>query len=111
SLAVQDNGSILVSGFFTTVGGTNSARLARLTATGALDPTLEIGTGLGTSTSHYSDPIVLEPSGRIWLMGAFTLYKGTAVTYLLRLNGDPVALAFTRELPTLVVVQPGAPID
>ena len=111
SIAVQDNGSILISGAFSAVGGTASARLARLLPSGSLDPAFEIGTGLGGSSTEYSDPIVIQPDGRIWLMGLFTTYKGTAVTYLVRLNGDPVKLAISRDLPAVVIVQPGAAIS
>lgn len=107
SLAVQDNGRILVSGTFTSVNGLSRPRLARLLASGADDPNFEVGSGLGTNSGHYAQGMTLTPQGQIWLLGAFTSYKGASAPYLLRLNGDPVELAFSRQPPTLVVVEPG----
>lgn len=66
ALTLQADGSILVAGSFTTIGGANIARLARLTSTGAVD----------TSFNPYPDNTVsalaLQSDGRLLFGGSFT---------------------------------------
>jgi uncharacterized delta-60 repeat protein len=89
---VQPDGHILLRGGFTSYGGTPKARLARIMADGALDPTFDAGTGPTGGTYGILD-WTLQPDGRLLLAGDLTAINGTAQTGVARLlsNGavDP----------------------
>ncbi|HEY0969004.1 MAG TPA: delta-60 repeat domain-containing protein [Opitutaceae bacterium] len=79
----QDNeGRILLGGFFDSVAGVSRTNLARIRADGTLDPTFkpEINGQIHT--------IALQSDGDILIGGDFTIIDGTDRTYLARLNPD-----------------------
>jgi uncharacterized delta-60 repeat protein len=72
-LAVQSDGKILIVGDFTSVAGTDRARIARLNTDGSLDTTFDPGLGADNRVSE----IVVQPDGKILIAGRFFNYNGT----------------------------------
>ncbi|MBP9913209.1 MAG: immunoglobulin domain-containing protein [Opitutaceae bacterium] len=107
---VQDNGRTLGVGQFTFVrlpaGNGNSSSIARFDTSGTLEQTWPTGTAFNDSA--YT--IALAVDGRIWVGGDFTTYNGVAAQRLIRLNGEPVAVAITGQ-PVATEVNPGAALN
>jgi uncharacterized delta-60 repeat protein len=81
----QADGTILISGDFTSVNGTGINRIARLKQDGSLDSSFSpTGGVLGGAVYH----VLTQANGRIILGGAFTAVNGTALNRLARLNTD-----------------------
>lgn len=78
AVAVESGGGILIGGDFSSVSGTSMSSIARLTASGAVDSTFDIGSG-GIDGPVYS--LVEQTDGKVVLGGAFT-----TVNYLSRNN-------------------------
>lgn len=84
-ILVQADGKIIALGDFTSFNGTAAVGIARLTATGAVDPAFISGTGF---TGGYPEDAVLQPDGKIVVVGTFTTYNGNACGKVVRLNTD-----------------------
>lgn len=107
-VVAQDNGKLVAVGSFSISGGT---RIARFTPSGspatyAIDTTFATGTGLNNTT--YA--IALTQTGNLWIGGAFTSYNSASVNRLIKLNGEPVAVAITSQ-PADLTVNPGATLN
>lgn len=85
SIAVQPDGKILVGGLFTSYNGTAKTNLIRLNSNGSLDATFITGTG---PTGGYVKQVILQPDGKIIIIGNFTAYNGTPKSRIVRLNAD-----------------------
>jgi len=72
ALALQPDGRIVVGGAFTAYDGTPRARIARLTATGALDASFDPGSGLDGPV----ESVALRAGGDILAAGAFSKADG-----------------------------------
>lgn len=79
----QDDGKILVGGAFATVGGTSSANITRLMASGSVDPGFLPPQPRGTVNA-----IALQPDGKILIGGSFAEVAGQPRRGLARLNRD-----------------------
>ena len=79
------DGSVLVAGSFTTVGGVARRSLARFTAAGALDATFNANIPLAASGQVLISNLIVEPDGRILVHGVLPLSNGTNAS-LIRLN-------------------------
>lgn len=84
AVAVQADGKILVAGDFTQFAGQARGRLARLTATGAVDPSFNAGSGFGGAVST----VVIDAAGKILVGGSFTSFNGAPAMRMVRLNPD-----------------------
>ena len=82
SAAVQADGKILIGGNFSGFDITSSKNLARLNADGSVDATFNSGTGPNSTVQS----LVVQPDGKIIIVGLFTSYNGTACNYIARLN-------------------------
>jgi uncharacterized delta-60 repeat protein len=82
ALAVQADGSVVIGGAFTSVNGTALNRIARLTATGAVDPTFQIGLGASGAVLD----LAIQSDGKILLQGEFTTVNAVARQSIARLN-------------------------
>lgn len=87
SMTLQPDGKIIATGNFTSYRGITANRIVRINADGTYDSTFVTGTGfpanpngLGTKT------IVLQPDGKIVVVGGFTSYNGTSINRIVRLN-------------------------
>ncbi|MFM6928515.1 MAG: delta-60 repeat domain-containing protein, partial [Bdellovibrio sp.] len=75
---------IIIGGNFTTYKGTTQNRIVRLNADGTFDATFNIGTGFNNPVST----VVSYSDNKILVTGSFTLYNGTAVSCIVKLNTD-----------------------
>jgi uncharacterized delta-60 repeat protein len=83
SLVVQNDGKILVGGWFTSYNGTSRNYIARLNSDGSLDTGFTIGT---VDSAVYSMAVLSD--GKILVGGGFTSYNGTSINRIARLNSD-----------------------
>ena len=74
-VAVQSDGKIVVGGYFTTINGGTSNRIARLNADGTPDTTFSTNIGSGFSNNVYG--VAVQSDGKIVVGGGFTSINGT----------------------------------
>jgi uncharacterized delta-60 repeat protein len=86
STAVQADGKVLIGGEFESVGGVPRSHIARLNTDGSLDTTFDPGSGTGNNTSVYD--LVIQPDGKIIIVGIFSFYNGVPRKSIARLNTD-----------------------
>jgi len=84
-ILVQTDGKIMAIGNFTSYNGSIAGGIARLSSTGAIDPTFISGTGF---TGGYPEDAVLQPDGKLVVVGTFTAYNGFACGKIARLNAN-----------------------
>ena len=83
-IALQADGKVLAGGPFTTFGGLNCGRIVRTLINGSVDATFVTGTGFNGEV----DRILVQPDGKILVIGAFTAYNGTPCQRMCRLNSN-----------------------
>lgn len=87
SVAIQQDGKILIGGLFNSYDGLGSNGIARLNANGTLDGTFLVGTGLGLGGFTANGlSIAVQPDNKILIAGNFSDYDGTPANHLVRLN-------------------------
>ncbi len=96
SIAVQSDGKVLVGGYFTNYNDTARHRIARLNADGSLDTSFNPGSGANNTVSA----LALQPDGKVLVGGSFTIYNGTARSFLLRTANDPAVQVLAASSPT-----------
>ena len=84
ALALQPDGKIVIGGKFTSVGGVERKRIARLKPDGALDASFDPGTGATWTVFA----VTLQPDGRVLVGGAFEAIDGVSRSRIARLWGD-----------------------
>jgi uncharacterized delta-60 repeat protein len=84
SVALQPDGKIIIGGDFTTYGGTNRNRIARLNTDGSLDAAFDPGLGANGPVHH----VLIQPNGKVLIRGAFSEFNGVARSQLCRLNSN-----------------------
>lgn len=82
SMAVQADGKILVVGTFTTMGGVERNRIARLDADGSLDINLDL------NANNYVRSTAVQADGKVIIGGNFTALGAVARNRIARLNVD-----------------------
>jgi uncharacterized delta-60 repeat protein/uncharacterized repeat protein (TIGR01451 family) len=87
TIALQDDGKIVLGGDFLHFGGINRSRLARLNPDGTPDPTINIGTGANAFVSS----LLVQPDRKIVFVGGFTSFNGEAKKYIARIEGGAMA--------------------
>lgn len=85
--ALQPNGALLIGGVFSNVNSTAYKGIARLTASGALDSTFIVGTGVSGATAVVY-AVALQSDGKVLIAGDFTSYAGTPRNRIARLNSN-----------------------
>ena len=84
TMAIQPDGKILVSGYFTSFNGTPVNGIVRLNPDGTLDGTFNVGSGPNNEIEN----ITTQPDGKILIGGRFTIFNGSVCGYITRLNAD-----------------------
>ena len=84
SIAVQNDGKILVGGTFNYFNGVVFGSIIRLNNDGSVDNSFSIGTGFDQTVFS----IALQSDGKILVGGAFTNYTGITENGIIRLNSD-----------------------
>ena len=84
TLCLQADGRYLVAGLFGLVNGTARNGVARLNNDGSLDMSFNPGTG----ANGYVHDMVLQPDGKVLLVGEFSDYNGVPRSGLVRIHPD-----------------------
>ncbi len=71
AIAIQEDRKILIGGDFTSYGGVNSNRIARLNENGSIDMSFVSGLGFNATIAS----ILIQPDGKILVGGSFTNYN------------------------------------
>jgi uncharacterized delta-60 repeat protein len=89
SVGLQQDGRVVVVGYFSSINGTNWNAIGRLNADGGLDYTFNPGTGAGGT---WDPPVVrsvaIQSDGKIVVGGDFSSINGAASYNVARLNSD-----------------------
>ena len=85
SVALQQDGKIIIGGEFSSVDGVSRIRIARLNADGSLDTSFDPGAG-GIDAIIWT--IALQPDGQIIIGGEFFNVDGVGRNRIARLNTD-----------------------
>ncbi len=80
-LAVQPDGKLVISGNFTSVSGVAAERVIRLLPGGGVDPSFILDPGLSGGASK----VVVQPDGKILLLGNFSDRAGNFLGNVIRL--------------------------
>ncbi|MFV0468324.1 MAG: T9SS type A sorting domain-containing protein [Dysgonomonas sp.] len=84
SLAVQDDGKVIIGGSFTSFNQSSYNRILRLNTDGSIDATFNVGTG----ANYPVLAIAIQADGKILIGGNFSTYNGTTINRIARLNAD-----------------------
>lgn len=82
TIAIQDDGRILIGGGFTSFNGTLRYSIARLLPNGSVDPSFNPGIGADGPINT----AVIQADGKILIGGEFNYFDGTNRNYIARLN-------------------------
>ncbi|WP_299518331.1 MopE-related protein, partial [uncultured Flavobacterium sp.] len=82
--AIQQDGKIIIGGYFTSFNSTSSSRIARLNTTGSLDTSFNSG----IEENSIVKTTAIQPNGKIIVGGDFTVINGIVRNYIARLNTD-----------------------
>jgi uncharacterized delta-60 repeat protein len=88
SMALQEDGKVVIGGFFTKYGTTSRNRIARLNPDGSLDADFDLGTGANGSV----ETMAIQSDGSIVIGGHFTEVDGIEQNYISRLSQSEAAL-------------------
>jgi uncharacterized delta-60 repeat protein len=86
SIAVQNDGKVLVGGDFSSLNGISRIRFVRFNADGTVDTAFYTNLGIGFDNIVYK--IVVQPDGKILVGGVFGAFNGNVRRGLVRLNPD-----------------------
>ena len=110
TMAVQDDGKVIISGTFNAVGVVGRNRIARVNADGSVDPTFDPGTGFDLPPMQ----LAIQPDGKILAAGNFSIYNGAPVPGVVRINSsgsiDNTFTVTTSHPVVSVAVQPDGKI-
>ncbi|MFT2011462.1 T9SS type A sorting domain-containing protein [Pontibacter sp. 13R65] len=84
SIAIQEDGKIVIGGSFSFVNQVTSYSLVRLQADGSVDA--EFAHGAGNSARTNVHAVKLQPDGKILVGGEISMYNGTEAYNVVRLN-------------------------
>ncbi|AHB41811.1 hypothetical protein P148_SR1C00001G1032 [candidate division SR1 bacterium RAAC1_SR1_1] len=88
SIALQNDGKMIVGGSFTAYNGQLTNNLIRLNANGSKDASFDIGSGFNSSYNGSVKKISIQNDGKILVGGQFSSYNGQPAKGLVRLNAD-----------------------
>lgn len=81
---IQANGRYLVGGSFMAFNNSTVNRICRLNIDGSSDASFNIGSGPNNTVKK----IVIQPDGKIIVVGDFTIFNGVSVSGIVRLNSN-----------------------
>jgi uncharacterized delta-60 repeat protein len=99
SIALQQDGKILLCGGFTSINGTACNRVARINQDGTLDTSFIFN--VGTGANNTVQKVVVQPDGKIIVAGSFTSFNGATINRIVRLNSNGTTdLSFSENIGT-----------
>lgn len=111
---LQPDGKILVAGGFDIAGSESHSKVVRLNSNGTPDPSFKDPLIFGEPSNSFVTSMVLQPDGKIVVVGFFTSIGGAAQRYLARLNTDgsvdPNFIPSLDRLATSIALQPDGKI-
>jgi len=84
TIALQNDGKVLIGGKFTQVDGVGRSRIARLNADGSLDTSFDTSTGANETVYD----VALQSDGKVLIGGILTQVNGVGRNRIARLNAD-----------------------
>ncbi len=84
SIALQDDGKIIVGGKFTTFQGVSQNRLIRLNTDGSKDAGFDVSSGFDDTINS----VLIQTDGKILVGGFFSYYRSLSQSGLVRINTD-----------------------
>ena len=88
----QADGSVIVYGGFSTIGGQPAPGIARLTNLGLFDGTFSVGSGPESRSQPGRQAgvggVTIDSAGRYWITGLFDTFGGRAAPGIVRLNAN-----------------------
>ena len=87
AIALQADNRIMLGGLFTQANGVTRSRVTRLMPSGAVDPTINFGTG----ANSFVAALAVQTNGAIVLGGGFTAYNDVPHAHLVRIYGGSMA--------------------
>jgi uncharacterized delta-60 repeat protein len=84
AVVIQQDGKVVIGGYFTSVSGVGRKNIARLNSDGSMDVGFDPGTG--TTSEVYA--VAVQPNGKLVIGGDFLGVNGVNHTYIARLNAD-----------------------
>ena len=84
SMALQEDGKILIAGSFSAVNSLNRRNIARILPNGNVESTATFDTGSGPDSDIYA--VAVQPDGKILIGGLFTNVNGEPRARIARLN-------------------------
>lgn len=87
SLALQNDGKVIIGGTFNMYMGYSRNGLTRINSDGSIDLTFDPGLGIGSISSNQND-VLLLPNGKLLVGGFFSNYNGQPRSHLVRLNSN-----------------------
>ncbi|CAD0003788.1 T9SS type A sorting domain-containing protein [Flavobacterium salmonis] len=84
TIALQNDGKIIIGGAFTSYQGFECNRLARLNTDGSKDNSFDVGTGFDNIVRS----VVIQTDGKILVGGNFNSYQDKSQRKIIRLNSD-----------------------
>ncbi len=81
---LQPDGKIVLIGGFTQYDSVSRKGIVRINSDGSLDTSFNPGTGF----DYYLESLVIQPDGKMLIVGAFTGYNGYTRNRIIRLNPD-----------------------
>ena len=86
TIELQQDGKMIIGGLFRSIGGQQNSGVARLNSNGTLDPTFQVGAGVGSSQLSVVDTLAIQADGKVIIGGTFGSYQGVARNRIARLN-------------------------
>ena len=84
SLAQQNDGKVVLGGYFSTYNGVTKNGIVRLNTDGSIDNSFNTGSG----TNGGINSIAIQSDGKIMIGGRFSTYNGITTNNIVRLNTD-----------------------
>jgi uncharacterized delta-60 repeat protein len=84
AIAIQDDGKIIIGGWFSTYNGSAANRVARLNLDGSIDNSFNVGVGPNNPVSA----IAIQGDGKVIIGGNFTSFAGVTRRGIARLKFD-----------------------
>jgi uncharacterized delta-60 repeat protein len=84
-LVIQQDGKIIVGGYFSQFNGVSKHKILRLNTNGTLDASFNIGSGFGSGGGGIWS-MALQTDGKILIAGMLYVYNGQSISNICRLN-------------------------
>ncbi|MFA6546430.1 MAG: hypothetical protein WCS99_18580, partial [Limisphaerales bacterium] len=104
----QNDGRVVIGGYFTSINGTPRNAVARLNINGTLDTSFDPGAG----ANDYIWTMIMEPDGSLVAGGSFTTYQGASRNRITRIHNSTLNQApLMASIGSLTILEDGGPTN